>query len=116
MTNDELVNTIFDEVVKTRMVNGRPMVSDEQTLRDQDFAQACRDFVAAEFRFNECAKKREQPNFDVCLWFDLLEERYLCEKKVWTIFTAGDRSRYTGLMYLEFRAALFAGGKLRANV
>jgi hypothetical protein len=64
---------------------------------------------------NECAKKREQPNFDVGLWFDLLEERYQCEKKVWTIFAAGDRSRYTGLMYLEFRAALFAGGKLRAN-
>ena len=34
MTNDEVVNSMFDEVVETRMVNGRPMISDEQTLAD----------------------------------------------------------------------------------
>ena len=94
--------------VETRMVNGRPMISDEQTLADQDFAQACEAFVAAEKAFNECAKKQGQPNFDVCLWWE-------CEKRVWTLFINGDRSLRTALMYLQFRESLFTGKKLRAN-
>jgi len=117
MTDAELIQSMFDEVqtVEVRMVNGKPFVSDEQTLADQDFAQACEAFVAAEKAFNECAKKQGQPNFDVCLWWDLLEVRYQCEKRLWTLFINGDRSLRTGLMYLQFRESLFTGKKLRAE-
>ena len=72
-------------------------------------------FVAAEKAFNECAKKQGQPHFDVCLWWDLLEVRFQCEKRVWTLFINGDRSLRTGLMYLQFRESLFTGKKLRAD-
>ena len=117
MTDDELIQSMFDEVqtVGVRMANGRPMISDEQTLMDQDFAQACEAFVAAEQAFNRIAAQQGHVNFDVCLWWDCLEARYQCEKRVWTMFIQGDRSRRTGLMYLQFRETLFAGKKLRGD-
>ena len=112
MNNDEVVNSMFEE---TRTVNGRPMISDQQTLADQEFDQACEAFIAAEQAFNKIAAQKDKPNFDVCLWFDLLEVRYQCEKRVWTLFINGDRSMRTGLMYLQFRESLFTGKKLRAD-
>jgi|SRR5215831_10081024 len=115
MTNDELVNSMFEEVIDVRMVNGRPMISDEQTLFDQDFAQACEAFKQAEEKFNRIAAQQGKPNFDVCLWWDCLEERYQCEKRVWTMFIQGNRSLRTGLLYLQFRESLFTGKKLRTD-
>ena len=111
---DEVVNSKFDEV-ETRMVNGRPMISDEQTLADQEFDQACEAFIAAEQAFNKVAMQKDKPNFDVCLWFDLLEVRYQAEKRLWTLFCAGDRSLVTGQLYLQFRDMLFNRVPLKAN-
>jgi hypothetical protein len=44
-----------------------------------------------------------------------LEERYQTEKRVWRLFTAGDRSLRSGMMYLQFREALISGKVLRAD-
>ena len=112
MNNDEVVNSMFEE---TRTVNGRPMISDEQTLADQEFDQACEAFIAAEQAFNKVALQKDKPNFDVCLWFDLLEVRYQAEKRLWTLFCAGDRSLVTGHLYLQFRDMLFNRVPLKAN-
>ena len=74
-----------------------------------EFEDACRDFVAAEKAFNACSQD------DVCRWFDLLEERYLCEKRLWQMFIGGDRSLRTGHMYLAFREMLCTGKPLRVD-
>jgi len=43
MTDDELIASMFEEVKATtvKTVNGKPYVSDEQTLAEMDFAAAC---------------------------------------------------------------------------
>jgi hypothetical protein len=117
MTDDELIASTFDEVKTTtvQMVNGRPRISDEAQIAEIDMQEACEAFVAAEQKFNKIAAHKMDANFDVCAWWDALEERYQCEKRVWTMFIQGDRSRRTGLMYLQFREALFAGKKLRGD-
>ena len=58
MTEDEadkLVPTMFDEVKATtvKMVNGKRYISDEETLREMEFAEACEELVAAEREFAE---------------------------------------------------------------
>jgi hypothetical protein len=47
---------------------------------------------------------------NLCAWFDALEEQYQAEKRLWQLFTAGDRSPRTGRMYVQFTKALLAGG------
>ena len=96
-------------------VNGNPMVSDEDTIRQMDFEAACRIFVRAEEDFNRCDARKNSPGFDVCRWFDLLDARYEAEKTVWKMFTAGDRSLVSGNLYLKFRDLLFQGGSLKHN-
>jgi hypothetical protein len=51
-TEDELdaeIAKLFDEVTTTKveMVNGKPRVTDEQTIAEMDFAEACDDYVRA---------------------------------------------------------------------
>jgi len=120
MTEDEadkLIETMFGEVkeVHVKMVKGKPFVTDQAMLDEMEMQEACEAFVAAEQKFNKIAARKMDANFDVCPWWDALEERYPCEKRVWTMFIQGDRSRRTGLMYLQFRETLFARGKLRAD-
>jgi len=94
---------------KKRHANGKSHVPDE-------FSEACDALVVAEKKFNKLdAKVRTNSSADVCKWFDALEERYLAEKRVWEIFTAGDRSRQMGRLYLNFRKSLFTGLPLRAD-
>jgi len=42
-------------------------------------------------------------------WFDALESRYLTDKKVWQLFTAGDRSVRSNKVYNEYRLTLLRG-------
>ena len=85
-----------------------------EEIGEIDMREACEAFVAAEQKFNKIAAHKM--DFDVCAWWDALEERYQCEKRVWTMFIQGDRSRRTGLMYLQFRETLFSGRRTRADV
>ena len=55
------------------------------------------------------------PSKDIGLLAKTVEERYQTEKRVWRLFTAGDRSLRSGMMYLQFRAALISGKVLRAD-
>ena len=111
---------MFDDLVETKIsgdqkVKVKGYVTDEETLAQTEMQEACEAFVEAENKFNKIAARKMDANFDVCAWWDALEERYQCEKRVWTLFIQGDRSRRTGQMYLQFREALFAGKKLRAD-
>src|SRR5271165_746680 len=114
-TEDELdaeIAKIFDDVTTTKveMVNGKPRISDEETLREMQFAEACEELVAAEREFAEwdakTTKKWAHPDADpanLCQWFDALERRYRADKRLWELFTGGDRSVRSNCLYNSFR-------------
>jgi hypothetical protein len=117
-TGDETVDSMFDEIeIKTvQMVNGKPLISDEVQAEELDFAEACEDFIMAERKFNKIeATVRLDSSASVCEWWDCLERRYECEKRVWQLFTAGDRSPQSGKMYLQFRQTLLSGRSTRCD-
>ena len=113
----------FDKAVETHIApDGKAtvkrLVSDEETIRQMDFDDACEAFVRAEREWEKqdaIAKRPGARPTDVCKWFDALEERYRAEKRVWLLFTAGDRSLRSGMMYLQFRDALLSTKALRAD-
>ena len=112
---------MFDQITETRIADGKAQVRtlfDEGDLAAMEFAEACEALVAAERSFEKIdrsAKAQLGIPDNLCAWFDSLEERYEAEKRLWNLFTAGDRSPRTGRMYLQFREALLAGGKVRAD-
>ncbi len=107
---------MFDEAVETHVepdgkATAKRLVSDEETIRQMDFDDACEAFVHAETEWEKqdaIAKRPGARPTDVCKWFDALEVRYRAEKRVWLLFTAGDRSLRSGMMYLQFRDALLS--------
>jgi hypothetical protein len=116
----------FDEdtTTKVEQVNGKPRISDEQTLREMQFAEGCEELVAAEGEFAEWDAKATQkwahPDADpanLCHWFDSLERRYKADRNLWLLFTGGDRSMRSNCLYNSFRRHLLRrdGTKLRAN-
>lgn len=81
-----------------------------------EFSEACDALVMAGRKFDKLdAKVRTDSSADVCRWFDALEERYRAEKRMWELFTAGERSPRMGMLYLRFRESLFTGLPLRAD-
>jgi hypothetical protein len=113
-TGDETVDSKFDEItaVKVEIVNGKPRVTDEQTIAELDFAAACDAMVETEKQWR---KLESDPKRDVCRWFDALEARYQADKRLWLLFTAGDRSVRSNRMYNEYRLILLMGSTTRAD-
>ena len=113
----------FDEFVETTVepsskATSKRYISDQETIRQMDFDEACEAFIRAEKEWAEqdtIAKRPGARPTDVCKWFDALEERYRAEKRVWLLFTAGDRSLRSGMMYLQFRDVLLSTKALRAD-
>ena len=117
---------LFDEVKATtvKMGNGKRYISDEETLREMQFAEACEELVAAEREFAEwdakVTKKWAHPDADpanLCQWFDALERRYQADKRLWLLFVGADRSVRSNCLYNSFRRHLLRndGTKLRAD-
>jgi hypothetical protein len=119
-TRDETVDLMFDETktVIVRTVEDKRFVTDEAMLAEMEMQQASEALVKAERKFeriDRTAKAQRGVPDNLCEWFDALEERYQAEKRLWQLFTAGDRSPHTGRMYLQFRESLLAGKSLRAD-
>ncbi len=117
---DKQIETTFDEVEATtvKRVNGKPFVRDEQTMIEMDFAAACEAMVEAEKRFqrlNRHAHAQKGVPDETVEWFDALERRYLTDKKLWELFTAGDRSVRSNKLYNEFRMILLRDEKTKAD-
>jgi hypothetical protein len=114
---------VFNGTIETHIEpDGKPkfkrLVSDEETIRQMDFDDACEAFVCAEREWEKqdaIAKRPGARPTDVCKWFDAVEVRYRAEKRVWLLFTAGDRSLRSGMIYLQFREALLSNKMLRAD-
>ena len=120
MTDDELIASMFDEVKATtvKMVNSKPYVSDEQTLAEMEFQEACDELVAAEKAWEEIdrrAKAQDGVPDNLVQWFDSLERRYQVDKRLWLLFVGTDRSVRSNLMYNAFRRSLLSRERLRAN-
>jgi len=116
----------FDEVraASVRRVNGKPFISDEQTLQEVQFQEACEELVEVEREFAEwdtkATKRWAHPDADpahLCQWFDALERRYRADKRLWELFVGADRSVRSNCLYNSFRRLLLRGDgtKLRAN-
>ena len=109
---------MFDEIRAYRMqkADGKTSVI-ERTLEEMEFSAACDALVKSRRRSSTSWTPRfGRTRRRTCArWFDALEERYLAEKRVWEFFTAGERSRRMGMLYLWFRESLFTGLPLRAD-
>ena len=113
----------FDELVETRIsgsgkvtVNRR--ITDEETLAEMEFGEACDEYVRAASKFEKLdriAKAQKGIPDNLCAWFDALEEQYQADKRLWLLFVGADRSRRSNLMYCEYRKMLLSGEKLRAD-
>jgi hypothetical protein len=119
MTDDELASMLEDVKATTvKMVNGKPYISDEQTLAEMDFAAACEAMIEAEKRFQRLDRRAHAQKGvpeDMVEWFDALESRYLTDKKLWELFTARDRSVRSNKMYNEFRLTLLRGETIKPD-
>lgn len=103
--------TLLDRInaAQKRHAKGKHCMSDK-------FSEACDALIVAVRKFDRLdATVRTNSSADVCKWFDALEERCLAEKRVWQMFTAGERSRRMGMLYLRFRESLFTGLPLWAD-
>lgn len=115
---DAKIATMFDEVIEVKMVNGKPYISDEQTIAEMEFQSACNAMVEAEKEFQRVAEKaRKQKGVpdNMVEWFDALESRYLTDKRLWELFTGSDRSVRSNKMYNEYRLTLLTGKRTRAG-
>jgi hypothetical protein len=120
VTDDETIETMFDEVktVSVRTVEGKRFVADGAMLAEMELQEASEALEKAERKFeriDRTAKAQHVVPDNLSEWFDALEERYQAEKRVWQLFTAGERSRRMGMLYLRFRESLFTGLPLRAD-
>jgi hypothetical protein len=116
-TGDETVGSMFDEITETKIAPdgtaaSKRYVTDDETIREMDFAEACDEMVRSEKQWR---KLESDPRRDVVAWFDALEARYEADKKLWQLFTAGDRSQRSNKMYNEYRLILLMGSSTRAN-
>ena len=118
---------MFDELAETKIsgdgkVTAKRYVTDEETIREMEFQEACEELVEAEREFAEwdakAGKRWAHPDSDpasLCQWFDSLERRYRADKRLWELFVGADRSVRSNSLYNSLRRLLLRGGKLRAN-
>ncbi len=114
---DETVDPMFDELVETKSsgdgkVTVKRYIIDEETLAEMEMQEASEVLVVAEKRW---AKLEADPARDVCRRFDALEARSQADRKLWLLFTSGDRSVRSNRMYNEYRELLLRGGSTRAD-
>ena len=117
---DAEIAELFDEVTTTKVetVNGKPRISDEQTLAEMEIQEAYDEYIRAARKFEKLdriAKAQKGVPDNLCAWFDALEEQYQADKRLWLLFVGADRSRRSNLMYCEYRKMLLSGGKLHAD-
>jgi len=106
MTDDELIATMFDEIKEVRMVNGKPRVTDEQTVADMD-AEEMKNSVA-EIDASVAATSGAQLGIE---WWRSLQYLALADSRVKEAFIGGDRSSRSIRLYHQYKLRLIEGGK-----
>ncbi len=116
MTDDELIATMFDEVKEVRMVNGKPRVTDEQTVADMDAEEmknSVADLLRSWRRFREidasvAATSGAQLGIE---WWRSLQYLALADSRVKEAFIGGDRSPRSIRLFHQYKLRLIEGGK-----
>ncbi|MGE5818086.1 MAG: hypothetical protein ACM37Z_08700 [Deltaproteobacteria bacterium] len=126
MTEDEAdakVATRFDEIKATKVetVNGKPYVTDEQTLADLEaeerMREACGMLLTAERRFQKISAHPHVVTDSKinCMWWNALESVYQADKALWRIFVGSQPTPAQNKLYNEFREMLLKGSSLKAS-
>ena len=126
MTEDEAdakVATLFDEIttIEVEMVNGKPRISDEQTLADMEaeerMREACGMLLTAERRLQKIAAHPDVVTDSKinCMWWDSLERVYECDKALWRLFVGNQPTPAQNKLYNEFRKMLLKGSSLKPS-
>ena len=124
MTEDEAgakVATLFDEITEVKMVNGKPMVSDEQATRDMEAAKEMEDAVADlihSFKsFTNIMERGVNPTDPVnsIAWWRCLEFLALAESRCKEAFILGDRRPASIRQYAKFRSKMLEGNRYRPD-
>lgn len=85
-------------------------------VAEADMSKACEEFVKADKQFCKInLSVHLHEHADTSKWWDALEARYQTEKRLWTLFTVGERCQNMGRLYLKFREALLHGRSLKAD-
>jgi hypothetical protein len=123
---DAEITKPFDEVTTTKveMVNGKPPISDEETLaqmqREEDarrMEEACGMFLTAERKFQKLSAHPDvvtDPRLNLA-WWDALEDVYQKERTVWRLFVGPQPTMADNKLYAKFRELLLKGKSLNAN-
>lgn len=112
---------MFDQEIQTLIredgtVEQRSWLA-EDALQAEAMEQACDALVKAERRFKKVNAQPEavtDPKLNA-LWWERMEEAYLCDRALWELFTGKDRSVRSNKLYNQFRRMLLEGSSLKAN-
>ena len=124
MTEDEAdakVATLFDEITEVRMINGKPVVSEEQTTRDIETAKEMEDAIADlihSFKaFTNIMERGVSPTDPVnsIAWWRCLEFLALAESRCKEAFILGDRRPVSIRQWAKFRSKMLEGKRYRPD-
>ena len=115
MENEDKMDTeiasMFDEVTEVKTVNGKPMISDEETLRQMDaeeMANAIADLTRSFSDFNAIMSRGVDPVDPVKSlgWWRATEYLMLANNRLTDIFCGRDRSPASVKAYARFRSKM----------
>jgi len=118
---DKLIETMFDEVKKVHveMVNGKPRISDEQTIRQMEakeledaLAEFMREWRTWSEMRPECALDYERPGI---IWWRNLQCLALAESRFKEAFIQGDRSPRSIQQFHRFKLKMVSGRRYRTD-
>lgn len=109
---------MFDEVTEVKTVNGKPMISDEETLRQMDaeeMANAIADLTRSFRDFNAIMSRGVDPVDPVKSlgWWRATEYLMLANNRLKDIFCGRDRSPASVKVYARFRSKMLEGKRYR---
>jgi hypothetical protein len=89
---------MFDEVkaVSVQTVNGKRMVTDEQTVEEQEFMDAAMKYAVAERLRSKLSRKASTAEWNA------IDRVHRAEKKLYALFVEGDRSIRMNGMYNQY--------------
>lgn len=124
MTEDEAdakIATLFDEITEVKMVNGKPTVSDEQTIRDMEAAKEMEDAIADLVRsfkdFTDIMTRGVNPTDPVSsiAWWRCLQFLALADSRCKEAFICGDRSPASMSQYARFKSKTLEDKRYRPD-
>lgn len=124
MTEDQAdakVATLFDEITEVKTVNGKPKVTDEQTIRDMEAAKEMEDAIADLIRsfkdFNQIMSHGVEPTDPLksIPWWRALQFLALADSRLKEAFICGDRSPASIRQYAKFRSKMLEGKRYRPD-